>query len=458
MNSIPLPQETSDLETAAVSDPAKPRTAVCVLGAWRSLDQSASSIRQYMLDPLDADAYAVIEAQAEHHTEARCELLLGPRASGRCRVGKPTSSLYREATRRSLESARGCLDKGLPGATRSLATVWLQQDACLAMIQGAQTDYATFAYTRTDQQIFHPLPPAMMRSFGPDEVIVPDFTMVASANAVKLAGAEVVFVDIEADSLCMDFERMSEAVTPRTKAIVLVTVNGRYPARMMEFAAFCRDRGLRLVEDAAQSLGSFKDGRHLGTFGHIGSFSFSAPKVITTGQGGALVTDDDALIERIRLLRDFGRASGGSDHYLTMGWNFKFTDIQAIIGIEQMKKLPWRVRRKKEIYARYRKHLAGTPELELIPTDLEDTAPWFIDVLVANGKREELAGFLKDQGIGARPFYPALHAEPVYARSGSFPVSERVARQGLWLPSSSKVTDAEIDLICQEVARFCTNR
>lgn len=294
---------------------------------------------------------------------------------------------------------------------------------------------------------------------GPgDEVIVPDFTMVASANAVKLAGAEVVFVDIEADSLCMDFERMSEAVTPRTKAIVLVTVNGRYPARMMEFAAFCRDRGLRLVEDAAQSLGSFKDGRHLGTFGHIGSFSFSAPKVITTGQGGALVTDDDALIERIRLLRDFGRASGGSDHYLTMGWNFKFTDIQAIIGIEQMKKLPWRVRRKKEIYARYRKHLAGTPELELIPTDLEDTAPWFIDVLVANGKREELAGFLKDQGIGARPFYPALHAEPVYARSGSFPVSERVARQGLWLPSSSKVTDAEIDLICQEVARFCTNR
>ena len=173
MNSIPLPQETSDLETAAVSDPAKPRTAVCVLGAWRSLDQSASSIRKHMLDPLNADAYAVIEAQAEHHTEARCELLLGPRASGRCRVGKPTSSLYREATRRSFESARGCLDKRRSGPTNQ-ATVWLQQDACLAMIQRAQTDYATFAYTRTDQQIFHPLPPAMMRSFGPDEVIVPD--------------------------------------------------------------------------------------------------------------------------------------------------------------------------------------------------------------------------------------------------------------------------------------------
>lgn len=294
---------------------------------------------------------------------------------------------------------------------------------------------------------------------GPgDEVIVPDFTMVASANAVRLAGADVVFADICPRDLCMDFDRMREAVSPRTKAVMLVTINGRYPANLEDFARFCRERGLRLIEDAAQALGSRKDGRHLGTFGDIGSFSFSAPKVITTGQGGALVTDDEALIESIRRLRDFGRPHGGCDQYLTMGWNFKFTDIQAVIGIEQMRKLSWRVNRKKEIYGLYRQHLQGVPGISLIPTDLEDTSPWFMDVLVENGWRDELAAHLKDRQIGTRPFYPPLHAEPVYGRSGSYPNATRASRQGLWLPSSSRLQDESVSYICTEIRGFCEAR
>lgn len=295
----------------------------------------------------------------------------------------------------------------------------------------------------------------MACGIGPgDEVIVPDYTMVATANAVKLAGAEVVFVDIRPDDLCMDFNRMQDAVTPKTRAVMLVTINGRFSADMDSFVSFCREHHLRLIEDAAQSLGSFKDGKHLGTFGDMGSFSFSAPKVITTGQGGALVTNDDALIEKIRLLRDFGRNSGGSDHYLTMGWNFKFTDLQAILGLEQMKKLPWRVQRKKEIYALYRKHLEGTPGLGLIRTNLEDTSPWFMDILVLDGQRENLIGYLNEKGIGSRPFYPALHAEPVYGLTGSYPATERISKQGLWLPSSSKLTDDQIVYICGKIKYF----
>ncbi len=287
-----------------------------------------------------------------------------------------------------------------------------------------------------------------------DEVIVPDYTMVATANAVKLAGAEVVFVDIESDSLCMDFDEMCKATSDRTKAVILVTINGRYPQRLKEFVNYCRKHDLRLIEDAAQSLGSFKNGHHLGTFGDIGSFSFSAPKVITTGQGGALVSDDEQLIDRIRKLRDFGRSGGGSDHYLTMGWNFKFTDIQAVIGIEQMKKLPDRVERKKEIYAQYRQNLESTPGIAFISTDLNDTSPWFIDVLVEDNKRDDLMAFLKAGDIGARPFYPALHAEPVYTRTGTYPVTERIARQGLWLPSSSKLTNEQIDHVCERINTF----
>ena len=290
---------------------------------------------------------------------------------------------------------------------------------------------------------------------GPgDEVIVPDYTMVASANAVKLAGAEVVFADINPDNLCLDFELMKKAVSPRTKAIMLVTINGRYPSNLEEFVSFCKEKEIKLIEDAAQSLGSFKNGKHLGTFGDIGSFSFSAPKVISTGQGGALITNDEILIERIQKLRDFGREKPGADRYLTMGWNFKFTDIQAIIGTEQMKKLPWRVQRKKDIYALYKKNLEGVAGISFIPTNLENSSPWFIDILVENGKREDLIEFLKNNQIGSRPFYPALHAEPVYNRSESHPVAQKIAAKGLWLPSSSKLTDEEIARVCDAIKDF----
>jgi len=294
---------------------------------------------------------------------------------------------------------------------------------------------------------------------GPgDEVIVPDYTMVASANAVKLAGAEVIFTDIEPTSLCLNLAQIKKAISPRTKAVMLVTINGRYPDDLEQIVTFCRDKGFKLIEDAAQSLGSRKSGRHLGTFGDIGSFSFAMPKVITTGQGGALVTNDEALIEKIRKLRDFGREKPGADHYLTMGWNFKFTDLQAVIGIEQMKKLPWRVERKKAIYALYEKQLKDISEIKFVPTNLTDTSPMFIDILVPAEKQKALVAYLQEKGIGARLFYPALHAEPVYRKQGSYPVTEDMTQQGLWLPSSSKLTDGQIKMVCEAIRTFFTLR
>lgn len=290
---------------------------------------------------------------------------------------------------------------------------------------------------------------------GPgDEVLVPDFTMVATANAVQPTGARVVFVDIDPQTLGMDYARMAAAVTPRTKAVMLVSINGRVPGRLTDFVSFCRERGLFLIEDAAQSLGSRSNGKHLGTFGDIGSFSFSAPKVITTGQGGALVTDNPKFFAAIQKLRDFGREAPGADHYLTMGWNAKFTDLQAVIGLVQLAKLPERVERKKRIYARYLENLRGVARLEWIPTNLRDTSPWFIDVLVPADRRAALIAHLQARGIGARPFYPALHAEPVYARNERHPVAESVAGRGLWLPSAGKLSDAQIDAVCAAVRDF----
>jgi len=285
-----------------------------------------------------------------------------------------------------------------------------------------------------------------------DEVIVPDYTMAASANAVELIGAKVTFADIERESLALDFEAMTKAVTNRTRAVMLVSINGRCPRDLEKIISFCRSGGLHLIEDAAQSLGSRHQGRHLGTFGDVGSFSFSAPKIITTGQGGALVTDDADIMERIRKIRDFGRARTGSDHYLTLGWNFKFTDLQAVIGLEQMKKLPWRVQRKIEMGGLYDRLLADIPGVELIHTDYGQSVPWFFDLLC--DRREALKAYLQERNIGCREFYPSLHSEPVYDRRGSFPVAEEVSRKGLWLPSSINLSDDQIARICDAVRHF----
>jgi len=286
---------------------------------------------------------------------------------------------------------------------------------------------------------------------GPgDEVLVPNFTMIATPNAVRLVGATPVLVDVDPTTLGMDLNRAAAAVTPRTKAVAYVSLNGR-ASDMAAWQSFCAERNLFLLEDAAQSLGSFQNGRHLGRFGGIGSFSFSSPKIVTTGQGGALVTDDDELARLIRKIKDFGRVRGGIDWHDMMGQNFKFTDLQAVIGIEQMKKLPWRVERKKEIYRRYAEHLRGIPEIEMLRTS-EETAPWFVDVYVPGP--EQLQEYLKARQIGSRTVYPPISKQKIYPVLGSYPVSENYCARGLWLPSSSFLTDATVDRICGEIRSF----
>lgn len=290
-----------------------------------------------------------------------------------------------------------------------------------------------------------------------DEVLVPNYTMIASANVVILAGAKPVLIDIRKDNLCIDLNLAKEAITKKTKALMYVSINGR-SGDMDEVVDFCKKYNLLLVEDAAQSLGSKWKGKHLGTFGEIGSFSFSAPKVITTGQGGALITDDDDLIKKIRQIKDFGRIKSGVDEHIALGYNFKFTDLQAVVGIEQMKKLPWRVQRKKEIYDLYQKELNQVPQVQFIPTNLEDTSPWLIDIFADN--RNELCEYLLNDQIGSRKFYPAIYTQAPYnewqeyKNSKDFPVSKDISLKGIWLPSASSLTDEEVLRICGVIKQF----
>ena len=296
---------------------------------------------------------------------------------------------------------------------------------------------------------------AIALGVGPgDEVIVPNYTMIATPNSVKMLGAVPIFVDVEPDTLVMDVKLVRAVITPRTKAIMLVSANGRAPRAGIEaFETLSHETGVPIIEDAAQSLGSFyADSRHIGCAGVIGSFSFSAPKIISTGQGGALITNNDALADKLRRLKDFGRATGGTDVHDSIGYNFKFTELQACVGLAQMRQLPGRVVRKKEIWSRYQEGLAGVAGIQLFVHDLNLCTPWFIDCLAEN--REELVAYLKAKGIGTRTMYPPIHQQKAYDVLGNYPVAEQVGRDGLWLPSMIQLTDIQIDHICANIRSF----
>ena len=287
-----------------------------------------------------------------------------------------------------------------------------------------------------------------------DEVIVPNYTMIATPNSIKMFGAKPIFVDVEKETLCLDIELVKQAITSKTKAIMLVSANGRYPrVGISAFEKLCKENNIILIEDSAQSLGSFyPDGRHIGTAGLVGSFSFSAPKIISTGQGGAIITNDDKVAEKLRKLKDFGRSGGGNDIHDEIGFNFKFTELQACIGIEQMKKLAWRVGRNKEILSQYKNELKGVAQVQFFHQDLEYTTPWFIDAIVED--RDALQEYLKENNVGTRVMYPPINQQKAYAMDGEYPVAELIGVKGLWLPSTVQLSNEEISSICEKIVAF----
>jgi len=287
-----------------------------------------------------------------------------------------------------------------------------------------------------------------------DEVLIPNYTMIATPNSIKILGANPIFIDVDPDTLCLDVDHIQSNISSKTKAIMLVTANGRYPkVGIKKFEELCAENNLILIEDAAQSLGSFyPDGRHIGTAGLIGSFSFSTPKIISTGQGGALVTNDDEIAIKVRKLKDFGRTKGGNDIHDIIGFNFKFTDLQACVGIAQMRKLSERVIRKKALFEEYSKELNNIEEIKLFNHDLDNTSPWFIDCLAKN--RNSLIQFLLDNGIGSRVMYPPINKQLAYSYPGNFPVSDKIGEFGLWLPSSVQLSNDEVKKICKTIKKF----
>jgi perosamine synthetase len=281
---------------------------------------------------------------------------------------------------------------------------------------------------------------------GPgDEVIVPDLTFIATANAVRMTGADVRLVDVERHRFTMDPEKLRAAIGPRSKAVVPVDVNGRgcdYGA----IEAICRERRLRLVCDAAEGLGSAWRGRKLATFGEASAFSFSANKTISSGQGGLVTTNSEEIYHRLKELKDQGRrygGSGGDDLHPVMGFNFKYTNLQGAVAMAQLERLDERLAHFRERDAWYREMLAGCPGIVLPPVpNWEGEVLQWMDIL-ADDRAAILEAF-KARNIDSRAFWFPLHRqEPYKEPDAGFETALDISSRGLWLPSSFTLTKAQ---------------
>jgi perosamine synthetase len=294
---------------------------------------------------------------------------------------------------------------------------------------------------------------------GPgDEVIVPDVTFIATANAVALTGAKPILADIDPAKLTLDPQCTERAITARTKAIVPVHVSGR-AADLAAIMDIAKRRGLFVVEDAAEALVSKHQDKCLGTFGIAGCFSLSPNKTVTTGQGGLVATDDDRLHVRLRELKDQGRpvrGTGGADVHDSVGFNFKFTNLQAAVGLGQLKDLQRRVGRMRSIYKGYAEGLRGVDGISILPFRIEGgEIPQWTDVLA--DRCDELYGHLAAKEIHGRRFWHPLHTQKPYRMPANrFPNSAKQGPRAMWLPSAFTLSDADVMAVCDEIRGFLT--
>jgi perosamine synthetase len=300
----------------------------------------------------------------------------------------------------------------------------------------------------------------MAKGIGPgDEVIVPDLTFIATANAVRMAGATATLADVEPVRFTLSIDAVEQALTERTRAIVTVDVNGR-GADYRTLEPFCRKRGLVLVCDSAEALGSNYAGRPLGGFGDAGCFSFSANKTVTSGQGGMVVTNDTAVYHRLLELKDQGRpkrGSGGDDLHPTMGFNFKFTDLQAAVALAQLDACDDRLARARRRDAWYCAALDGLPGVDVPDYESEpgEVRQW-TDVLLDD--RERVRGALERRGIGVRGFWFPIHSQaPYLAGDDRFANACSISRRGLWLPSNFGITEDDVGQVAAAIREAVGN-
>jgi perosamine synthetase len=290
---------------------------------------------------------------------------------------------------------------------------------------------------------------------GPgDEVILPTFTIISCAAAIVRAGAVPVVADCDPETWNVDAEKIQAKITARTKAIMVVHIYG-LPVDMAPVLALAERHGLHIIEDAAEMHGQTYKELPCGSFGSISTFSFYPNKHITTGEGGMLATDDPALAERCRALRNLCFQPQKRFVHEELGWNFRMTNLQAALGVAQLERLDEFIDLKRRMGDKYNQLLAGVSGLQtpVVQTDYAENIYWVYGVVLADEvpfDAQEAMLRLSLRNIGTRPFFWCMHEQPVFQKMGlfegeSYPVAERLARRGFYLPSGMALTDEQIE-------------
>jgi perosamine synthetase len=306
-----------------------------------------------------------------------------------------------------------------------------------------------------------------------DEVLMPTFTIISCATAVTTLGGVPVLVDSDPETWCMDVDDLASKVTSRTRAVMPVHMYG-HPVDMDPVLALARKHDLAVVEDAAEAHGA----RYLtdrdragaawkvcGSFGDASCFSFYANKLITTGEGGMVLTDDASLADRLRGVRNLGFEADRRFYHRELGFNFRLTNLQAALGVAQLERMDDIVERKRAISASYTEGLRDIDGLQL-PTERPwaKSVYWMYGIVLGDEtglQATDLADLLLQDAIETRPFFLGMHEQPLFLRQGLFageryPVAERLARQGLYLPSGLALTDSQIEAVVGVVRRALT--
>jgi len=301
-----------------------------------------------------------------------------------------------------------------------------------------------------------------------DEVILPTFTIISCALAVIYNGAVPVLVDCDPRTWCMDIDQVEKKITQRTRAIMPVHIYG-HPVDMDPILDLAEKHGLAIIEDAAEVHGAeyfSKRGtphsawRRCGNFGTLSCFSFYANKLITTGEGGMVLTDDPVLAEKTRSLRNLCFETNRRFYHQELGFNFRLTNLQAALGLAQLSRIEEIIARKRSMGAEYTRRLAAIDRLELpVEEPWAHNVYWMYGLVLSEKTGMDAAVFgakLKQRGIESRPFFLGLHEQPALCRRGLFlheryPVADRIARQGLYLPSGLALTTEQIVEVCDAV-------
>lgn len=288
-----------------------------------------------------------------------------------------------------------------------------------------------------------------------DEVLVPDFTFNASGSSVVFTGARPVFVDINESDLQIDVTKIEHAITPKTKAIMTVHVYGQ-SCDMGKIIEIAKKHNLKIVEDAAQGFGVFCQGQHTGTIGDVGMISFFADKTITTGEGAVILTNDEEIFKRLKLLRNQGRPNSGTFVHPEIGMNFRMTDLQCAVGVAQLNKFDEIKNIKLENYNLYKILLQNIPQIKFVAeNDFSNFIPFRVNVKCQN--LSQLIEYLEDNRIQTRRFFYPLHRQPCYNFlncTDDFSISNKVYDEGLSLPIFCNLKEEQIRYVCNSITEF----